>query len=837
MSDQPIPRILHQTWKDENPPRALAKFRRTWLEHHPDWEHRLWTDADNRAFLHKHYAWFMPIYDGYAHEIMRVDAVRYFILHRCGGVYADLDLECLRPIEPLLAGKQVVIGCEPPRHLARHDVSRRGDFGRILCNAFMASVPGHPFWEHLAHALPACCTAADPLSATGPFFLTRACAAYADNQSISIAAHELLYPLDNETRVTRRSRGAVGRAYTIHHWHGSWWSAAYSPQALARGCMSGIERGLAALRSWAKRRAKPWLRRAYLLVRPDQVRRYLRHLSVGLSARVSPAAALAQPGQMWVSRMSGGACVARALMDVAAARALLEKAGYPRVSCLMVTRARCELAQRAIECFRRQTYPNRELIVINDDPDAALERWVNSLRDPQIQYLGLADAGKSLGELRNLSLRTAQGEYISQWDDDDVSHPDRLLLQMSALFAVRADAAFLHRQMLWRPDRRYLGVSARGLLENTMVAKKDRVGEYRVLKKGEDTPLCDALLEQADVVLCDGPQLYIYVFHGANAWDEGHFERLWEKSSIQYKAGEYDRALSKLQEDLGVTLDARAPVFAAAAERLESARPPAAAAPETPPETPPVLVLTPVKDGMAHLERFARNLDAATYPKHKLSLAFLESDSDDGTYAALERLLPELRERCARVELFKRDFGYRAARERWAVAEQFTRRSILARSRNLLLSLALRDEQWVLWMDVDLLSWPADALERLLAAGEDIVVPYCVRADGGAFDLNTFVLSEDAGRLDWSRYVCDGILQPPVGYGRRYLGEFAGTERVEVDGVGGTMLLIRADVHRQGLVFPAYSHDFYIETEGLAKMAKDMGYKPCGLPGLTIVHV
>ena len=604
----------------------------------------------------------------------------------------------------------------------------------------------------------------------------------------------------------------------------------YSPKSIARAGVSRTGRALAAARD----RAKPWLRRAYTLARPDRALAWFLHLGAGLSSRVAPASRFEEPGQTWVGQMSGGDWVARSLIDLSSARALLERAEHPLVSCLMVTRERHELARRAVECFRGQTYPNLELVVVDDDPDDGLGRWVDSLGDSRIRYHRLADENKPLGELRNLAAQTARGEYIAQWDDDDVSHPDRVMEQMTALFAVRADAAFLHRQMLWQPGRRRLGVSARRLIENTMVVRKDLLGEYPALGKGEDTPLCNRLAEKADVAVCDRPELYVYVFHGANAWDEKHFEKIWENAALRYPADEYDRALNGLRESFGTMLDGREPAAAADAGKTEAAQP--TGTPEAPPETPQVLVLVPVKNAMTHLERFAQNLEASSYPRDKLSLAFLESDSEDDSFEELERMLPGLRERYARVELFKRDFGYRAARRRWAVSEQFTRRSILARSRNLLLFSALRDEQWVLWMDVDLLRWPADAIERLLAAGEDVVVPYCVRPDGSAFDLNTFVLSEDAGRLDWSRYTCDGILQPPVGYGRRYLGEFGDRERVALDGVGGTMLLVRADAHRQGLVFPAYSHAGYIETEGLAKMAKDMGYKPYGLPGLVIVH-
>ena len=101
---------------------------------------------------------------------------------------------------------------------------------------------------------------------------------------------------------------------------------------------------------------------------------------------------------------------------------------------------------------------------------------------------------------------------------------------------------------------------------------------------------------------------------------------------------------------------------------------------------------------------------------------------------------------------------------------------------------------------------------------------------------NTFKLKLNAGTLDWSPYILDGILQPPKGFGRDYLSDLREHDCVEIDAVGGTMLLIKADIHREGLVFPTFSYKHYIETEGLAVMAKDMGYTCWGLPNLEIFH-
>lgn len=252
---------------------------------------------------------------------------------------------------------------------------------------------------------------------------------------------------------------------------------------------------------------------------------------------------------------------------------------------------------------------------------------------------------------------------------------------------------------------------------------------------------------------------------------------------------------------------------------------------------PSILILTPVKDAERFLPQYVENLYSLSYPHDKISLGFLEGDSEDRTFERLEERLGELNQDFKSAKLFKKDFALTFDKPRWHSSIQYQRRSIMAKSRNILLQQALTDEMWVLWIDVDVSSYPQDVIQQLLSTNKDIVVPNCVFEPGGkTFDLNTFQLKSDF-RLEESRqYLIDNILQPPKGFGRLYLEDLRDYKLVKVDCVGGTMLLVKAGIHREGLVFPTFSYKHYIETEGLAIMAKDMGYTAWGLPQLEIVH-
>ena len=247
---------------------------------------------------------------------------------------------------------------------------------------------------------------------------------------------------------------------------------------------------------------------------------------------------------------------------------------------------------------------------------------------------------------------------------------------------------------------------------------------------------------------------------------------------------------------------------------------------------PSVLILTPVKDAAHHLDRYVANIETLDYPKEALSIGLLESDSRDQTAQRLERLRPRLEARTRRVTIAKRDFGFLLPPgvPRWALEVQYERHRVLARSRNHLLFGALRDEAWVLWLDVDVIAYPRDLVRRLLAFERDIVQPHCVLVPGGpTFD-------------------CHGWVEQ----GRRHLDAFRGASQlVPLDAVGGTVLLIRADRHRDGLVFPSFPygrpspimrrhHPVWgqgeMETEGLGMMARDMGCQCWGVPDLEVVH-
>ncbi|GDY43676.1 hypothetical protein SANT12839_045580 [Streptomyces antimycoticus] len=435
----------------------------------------------------------------------------------------------------------------------------------------------------------------------------------------------------------------------------------------------------------------------------------------------------------------------------------------------------------------------------------------------------------------------ATGPYVCQWDDDDLYDPERVETQMAAILALGADACFLARERLWWPARRKLAISCARVWEGSMVCAKDRLPRYPAERRGEDTPVAEEIVRSCRAVSVDASDLYTYVCHGNNTFDESHFAEHFEVAThVWAEPGDYAGQLlamaARLPLEPGDIAHAETAAGAASTHgRKPQPVPEPAPAPAS--ERPPVLVLTPLKDAAAFLPGYLDRLRTLDYPREAISLGLLEGDSRDSTPELLRQLLPGIEGEFRRVTLVHHDVGLQLAGARWEPGIQRRRRSVLAKVRNHLLARALADEEWVLWLDVDVTGYPADLVQRLLGAGKDIVVPHCATAPGGpTYDLNTFVLKSGAGALNWAQWLRDGILQPPRGFGRTYLDELRGRGLVRVDSVGGTALLVRAELHRDGLNFPSFPYRQLIETEGLAAMALDMGTACWALPDLEVVH-
>lgn len=163
----------------------------------------------------------------------------------------------------------------------------------------------------------------------------------------------------------------------------------------------------------------------------------------------------------------------------------LDARDLPLVSCICATYNRAPshlyLLEEAIESFLRQTYPNKELVVINDCP--AQELVCDA---PGVRVVNAPERFASLGEKHNAAIRLSHGELIAPWDDDDVSLPLRLSLSVERL----GDADYFNPRQYWFLDGGgYHFDHSMGYAHNASLFTRtafEAVGGYPPVSMGED---------------------------------------------------------------------------------------------------------------------------------------------------------------------------------------------------------------------------------------------------------------------------------------------------------------------------------------------------------------
>ncbi|PFH59577.1 hypothetical protein XA68_12145 [Ophiocordyceps unilateralis] len=146
-----IPSIFHQSWKSTELPTKFQHWSATCRKTHPAWEWVIWTDDDNLRLVQKHFPSLEMSYRHLPGEIYRADLSRALYMYIFGGVYADLDMECLRPTEELQ--KMVAGSFNTPIKAMFGRMGDDPDFQHSIPNAWMLSTPGHPFFLHFLRTI------------------------------------------------------------------------------------------------------------------------------------------------------------------------------------------------------------------------------------------------------------------------------------------------------------------------------------------------------------------------------------------------------------------------------------------------------------------------------------------------------------------------------------------------------------------------------------------------------------------------------------------------------------------------------------------------------------
>ena len=131
-----IPRILHLVWVGTAPqPDYVATYVAEWRALMPAWQVRLWTNADitDAEFPPDIVAKVAACTKG----AQAADILRYFIIHKHGGVYLDTDVTPHRALDPIVDMGRPIVLC--------HDLALSWPY---VINGFFAAAPAHPLLDY-----------------------------------------------------------------------------------------------------------------------------------------------------------------------------------------------------------------------------------------------------------------------------------------------------------------------------------------------------------------------------------------------------------------------------------------------------------------------------------------------------------------------------------------------------------------------------------------------------------------------------------------------------------------------------------------------------------------
>ena len=119
------------------------------------------------------------------------------------------------------------------------------------------------------------------------------------------------------------------------------------------------------------------------------------------------------------------------------------------VSVILPTYNRINTIQRAIDSVLNQTYPNIELIIVDDNSTDGTFELISKLygEDERIIYI-INETNMGPSHSRNIGVDAANGDWIAFHDSDDAWCPDKLEKQMSLAEKAGNEVGMIYCQLL-----------------------------------------------------------------------------------------------------------------------------------------------------------------------------------------------------------------------------------------------------------------------------------------------------------------------------------------------------------------------------------------------------
>lgn len=147
---------LHQIWIQgwESTPTKYKQNSLEWKNVNTSWTYNFWDENLIMKLLESYPPSYMKRFISYDRPVMKADFGRIIILHKCGGLYMDMDMRPINPIDSCeknlsenLENYAYVVKVPPPVGFSK----TRNFFSKMMgfSNFTLGGPSGHPLWQDM----------------------------------------------------------------------------------------------------------------------------------------------------------------------------------------------------------------------------------------------------------------------------------------------------------------------------------------------------------------------------------------------------------------------------------------------------------------------------------------------------------------------------------------------------------------------------------------------------------------------------------------------------------------------------------------------------------------
>ena len=246
----------------------------------------------------------------------------------------------------------------------------------------------------------------------------------------------------------------------------------------------------------------------------------------------------------------------------------------PLVSVVVATYRRDTYLRKALDSLMTQTYPNFEIILVDDNDDPQWNQTVKNIVSGYFQYSRSVTItyiqnhpNQGSAKTRNIGISAARGEYVCFLDDDDQYLPEKIAKQVRFMAENGLDYSITdldlyneNDRLVDRRVRNYVKNLSRDALTtyhlkyhltgtDTMMFRKDylnKIGGFPPIDVGDEYYLMHRAIDGGGkfgyLPTCD---VKAYIHTGENGLSSGEGKILGEKALYQYKLQYFDRISRK----------------------------------------------------------------------------------------------------------------------------------------------------------------------------------------------------------------------------------------------------------------------------------------------------